>query len=69
MDKPVNIYETVMEHLRSRRISREKIAKESGVPFSTLNKIAQGDIEAPSVHAIQKLYDYFTVAARSREAA
>ena len=65
MDTPVNLYDTVMEHLRSRRVSRETIARESGVPFSTLNKIAQGDIEAPSVHAIQKLYDYFT--AQSRE--
>ena len=53
------IYDVVMAHLRSRRVPQRKVAFESGVPFSTLTKIAQGQIKDPSVHTIQKLADYF----------
>lgn len=53
------IFEAVMRELRSRRIPQRRIADEAGIPYSTLQKIAQGQIKEPSVHAVQKLYDYF----------
>jgi predicted XRE-type DNA-binding protein len=53
------IYETVMAHIRAKRIPQQRVAIESGVPYSTLTKIAQGQIKAPSVHHVQALYDYF----------
>lgn len=65
MDKPLNIYEAVMEDLRSKRVPQKEIARGSGVPFSTLTKIAQGQIKSPSVHHVQAIYDFFN----TREAA
>jgi transcriptional regulator with XRE-family HTH domain len=59
MDTKPPIYDFVMAQLRSRRVPQRKVAAESGVPFSTLTKIAQGQIKEPSVHSIQKLADYF----------
>ncbi|HEX7720143.1 MAG TPA: helix-turn-helix domain-containing protein [Woeseiaceae bacterium] len=59
MNEQINLYGVVMQRLRSRRISQREIASGSGVPFSTVAKIAQGDVENPSVHTVQKLYDYF----------
>lgn len=56
---PINLYGFVMAHLRSRRIPQRQIARESGVPFSTVCKIAQGSVTDPSVHTIQRLADYF----------
>jgi transcriptional regulator with XRE-family HTH domain len=68
------IYEFVMAHLRSKRITQRTVARESGVPYSTLTKIAQGHFRDPSVHTIQKLADYFAkvspaTAAAEKEAA
>jgi transcriptional regulator with XRE-family HTH domain len=59
MDTNTPMYDFVMAQLRSRRVPQRKVAAESGVPFSTLTKIAQGLIKEPSVHSIQKLSDYF----------
>lgn len=59
MDTKTPIYDFVMAQLRAKRIPQRKIAADSGVPFSTLTKIAQGQIKEPSVHSIQKLADYF----------
>jgi transcriptional regulator with XRE-family HTH domain len=53
------IYDYVMTNLRARQVPQRKVAAESGVPFSTLSKIAQGQTKHPSVHAIQALADYF----------
>lgn len=60
MDTNTNIYKVVMLHFESKRITQRKIAAGSGVPFSTVTKIAQGQIKAPNVHHIQALYDFFT---------
>jgi predicted transcriptional regulator len=57
MDKP--IFETVMERLREKRISQREVSAGSGVPFSTVTKIAQGNIKHPRVHHVQALFDYF----------
>lgn len=59
MDTPLNIYDYVMACLRAREIPQRTVAAESGVPFSTLTKIAQGSVTEPSVHTVQKLADYF----------
>lgn len=60
MDTDQKIYDVVMEYLRAGRETRRVIAQGSGVPFSTVCKIAQGQTLNPSVHHIQALYDYFT---------
>lgn len=59
MNTHTPIYDYVMANLRSRRVPQRQVAAESGVPFSTLTKIAQGQIKHPSVHSIQVLADYF----------
>lgn len=59
MDTQQKMYDVVMGHLDAQRVRQRKVAADSGVPFSTLTKIAQRRIKAPSVHHIQKLYDFF----------
>ena len=59
MDTDTPIYDYVMAQFRAKRIAQRKVADESGVPFSTVAKIAQGQIKEPSVHSIQKLANYF----------
>lgn len=59
MNNSPKLYDLVMEHLRSKRIPQKTIARESGVPFSTVCKIAQGYVTDPSVHTIQRLHDFF----------
>lgn len=54
-----SIYSYVMQQLKSRRVPQRTVATESGVPFSSVTKIAQGQIKAPNVHHVQALYDYF----------
>ena len=58
MDK-TPLYDFVMTHLREKRIPQRIVAAGSGVPFSTVCKIAQRSVKEPSVHTIQKLADYF----------
>jgi transcriptional regulator with XRE-family HTH domain len=59
MDNSLNLYKSVMTHLHDRHIPQRVISAESGVPFSTLAKIAQGRIKSPSIHHVQALYDFF----------
>lgn len=65
MEQHPTIYDFVMSHLRAKAIPQRAIAKGSGVPFSTVCKIAQGSVKDPSVHNIQRLYDFFAAAAVS----
>jgi len=60
MDTETPLFDFVMAHLRARRIPQRQIAAGSGVPFSTVCKIAQGSVKAPSVHTVQRLADYFS---------
>ena len=53
------LYDFVMGHLKARSIPQRRVARESGVPFSTVCKIAQGAVKQPSVHTMQRLADYF----------
>ncbi|HRF06315.1 hypothetical protein [Accumulibacter sp.] len=48
-----------MARLLARTATRLAIAKGSGVPFSTVTKIAQGAVKDPGVHTVQRLADYF----------
>ena len=59
MDTSTTIYEFVMTHLRAKAIPQKQVARDSGVPFSTLSKIAQGSVKDPGVHTVQRLADYF----------
>lgn len=59
MTSQINLYDYVLASLRAKVIPQRQVAKESGVPFSTVAKIAQGSVTDPSVHTVQKLYDYF----------
>lgn len=59
MDTQTPMYSVVMRHLRAKRVPQRTVAAASGVPFSTLTKIAQGQIKSPSVHHVQALHDYF----------
>lgn len=59
MDNSVPLYDLVMACFRAKLIPQKIVAVESGVPFSTVAKIAQGAVKDPSVHTVQKLYDYF----------
>jgi transcriptional regulator with XRE-family HTH domain len=60
MDPHINFYDVVLGHLRRKKIPQKVVARDSGVPFSTVAKIAQVSITNPSVHTVQKLYDYFS---------
>lgn len=60
MDKP--IYQAVLDLLAARKGQWRQISADSGVPYSTLCKVAQGHIESPSVHLVQKLYDHLSTA-------
>lgn len=68
MDTPPKLYDYVMGHLRSKRIPQRRVATESGVPFSTLAKIAQGKVTDPSIHTVQRLADYFAATCRDEAA-
>lgn len=59
MDTNKKIYDFVMECFDSDPATRREVANGSGVPFSTVCKIAQRETKNPSVHHIQALYDYF----------
>lgn len=59
MDYPINLYEYVMARLDEKSIPQRAVAAGSGVPFSTVSKIAQRSVKEPSVHTIQRIYDYF----------
>ncbi len=68
MEQNLPLYDFVMANLRSKAIPQRTVAMESGVPFSTVCKIAQRSVTDPSVHTVQKLYDYFA-AKQPKEAA
>lgn len=53
------LYDFVMANLRAKAITQRAIAAGSGVPYSTVTKIAQGSVKEPSVHTVQRLADYF----------
>lgn len=64
--------ETTVETLR-RRLGEEKgnwprIAKESGVPYGTLEKVGQGDTTNPQYDTVEKLLAWFRASDAMRAA-
>lgn len=55
----MGILEYVLENLERSRGRWPRIADATGVPYHTLTKIAQRQIEDPGVKHIQVLHDYF----------
>ncbi len=55
-----SMLETVIAALDARKGEWREIADASGVPYSTLCKIAQGVIPNPGVLGVQALYDFLT---------
>lgn len=53
------IFDFVKRSLSATRGKWPDVAEGSGVAISTLRKIAQGQIEDPSISKIQALADYF----------
>lgn len=49
----------VLAQLESHRGEWPKIAEESGVPYDTICKVVQRQIEDPKVSKIQRLANYF----------
>jgi transcriptional regulator with XRE-family HTH domain len=66
MNKP--IYTAVLEMLEARKGEWPQIASDTGMSYSTLCKIAQGHIESPSVHTVQRLYDFLSAPQKARAA-
>lgn len=54
-----NIHDYVIERLLAAKYRWPQVASGSGVPRSTLVKIAKREIKDPGVSHVQKLYDYF----------
>ena len=53
-----------MEHLTHAEL--RALAKDSGVPFETLQKIRKGYIGNPGIRTVQKLYGHFFERASAR---
>lgn len=49
----------VKQKLEERRGGWQRIADDSGVPYHTLTKIAQGVVDDPRIRTVQRLADYF----------
>lgn len=54
-----NLHDYVLEQLKAAKGRWAEVARGSGVPKRTLEKIARREIEDPGVSHIQKLADYF----------
>jgi len=54
-----SLYDLVMRELEAARGSWPTVAQGSGVPFSTVVKIARREIKDPGISHIEKLARYF----------
>ena len=59
MSAHIDLYGYVRKCLLAKQITQRCVAAGSGVPYSTVSKIAQGVVKEPSVHTIQRLADFF----------
>lgn len=57
--KPEPILDFVRRKLEEQRGTWVTIANDSGVPYHTLTKIAQGQVENPRIQTVQRLVDFF----------
>jgi len=59
----------VLRKLEESRGKWVEVARDSGVPYHTLTKIAQGQSPDPRIDTVQRLVDYFNGQIREAEAA
>ncbi|WP_340018311.1 helix-turn-helix transcriptional regulator [Paenibacillus sp. FSL H3-0457] len=57
----MSIAETVSKLMESEGLSKYKLAKESGVPYTTLIKILDGTTKNPQIESLQSIAKYFNV--------
>lgn len=60
MSNAETILKTVRRQLGDTKGRWSAVAEQSGVPYHTLVKIAQGTVEDPRVSTVQRLVDYFS---------
>ena len=59
MSSNKNPYDYVMDQLDARICPQREVAEGSGVPFSTVTKIAQRQVKNPKIHTILRMAAYF----------
>lgn len=57
----MSIADTVSKLMESEGLSKYKLAKESGVPYTTLIKILDGTTKNPQIESLQSIAAYFNV--------
>lgn len=55
----INLHSHVLAKLAARDVPWTRVARETGIPYETLKKIASGRTPNPGVQHVQKLADYF----------
>jgi len=55
----VSISQKIEEMMKLKNISRYKLAKETGIPYTTLTNILLNKTKDPQVSALQTIADYF----------
>lgn len=55
----MDISDKIEFEMKERGVSRYKLSKETGIPYTTLTQILNGRTENPQVKALQIIADYF----------
>ncbi|WP_025704829.1 helix-turn-helix domain-containing protein [Paenibacillus graminis] len=53
------IAERIEAVMKERKVSRYKLAKDTGIPYTTVTQILNGRTKSPQITALQKIADYF----------
>ena len=69
LEKQMNLLDNVVKSLSSCRGRWPDVSEASGVPVSTVRKIAQGVSKDPGVKTVQRLLDYFERQGKLKKAA
>lgn len=56
----INLHSHVLAKLATREVPWTQVARDTGIPYETLKKIASGRTPNPGVLHVQKLADYFS---------
>ncbi|WP_339194688.1 helix-turn-helix transcriptional regulator [Paenibacillus sp. FSL P4-0176] len=56
-----SISEKIEAVMKERGISRYKLSKDTGIPYTTVTQILNGRTKNPQIAALQKIADYFDV--------
>lgn len=57
----MSISDNIMALMNENKLTRYKLSKVSGVPYTTLTQILNGRTKDPQVAALQKIADYFDI--------